>query len=114
MGDRKEQGPDDDLDKVREINVTAAGLRSNRLYVPLSFFPMDVIGGGRKEDAAEKLMTITFGDGSSVQTDIDGEKRTLRCRGAVSEFIIKTGLKEGDRVLITRLSRYHYQFTKAS
>jgi hypothetical protein len=97
---------------TRKIRVTAGGLRHGYIRLPLSFFPLDSVGGGSKEEQAESLLTISFSSGETTKTDIDGTKCILRARGPVRGFLIKVGLKEGDNVLFEKTGTYEYRLSK--
>lgn len=113
MNVRKADPQRKDTESSRLVKVTGGGLRNHLLYIPLDFFPDEVVGGSNKAEVADKLLTVTFEGGRTTKTDIDGEKRILRDRGAVGDFMANAGLQEGDLVLVTKVGPYHYQFAKA-
>ena len=98
---------------VRTVVVTGGNIRNNHIYLPLDFFPADAIGGGRRAEVASRTISVTFQPGLTCETDIDGEKRILRARGPVGDFLARAGLNEGDTVLITRHSDHAYTIAKA-
>lgn len=113
MGARKAGASTESAKNSRHVRITGGGLRNHLLYIPLDFFPDDAVGGSNKQEIADELLTISFDGARTVRTDIDGEKRILRDRGAVGEFMTNASLQEGDLVLITRLGPYHYLVAKA-
>ncbi|MER9560646.1 hypothetical protein [Mesorhizobium sp. M0571] len=56
--------------------------------------------GGTNRNELGRLFIVRFEPGSSVETDVAGDKMTLRCRGAVREFLKRIGAKLGDNVRI--------------
>lgn len=99
---------------VRDVTITGGNLRNNHIYLPLDFFPADVIGGSNKAETAPRTIMVTFRPGATVQTDIDRTKRILRARAQVGDFLARSGVREGDAVRITRISPYAYEFLKVT
>jgi hypothetical protein len=62
-------------------------------------FPCSVVGGSNSDDKAENELTVEFVPGSTVKTDIAGDKMILRNRSAVRDFFQRAGVEEGDRIL---------------
>lgn len=98
---------------VREVVVTGGNLRNSHLYLPLAFFPDDVIGGPNRASAASRGLTAVFRPGATIRTDIDRTKRILRDRAAIRDFFVRSGIEEGDTVRITRVASHTYHFEKA-
>ena len=99
---------------TRQIGVTGGNLRNKHLYLPLDFFPNDVIGGSSKARCAARTVMVTFEPGSTVETDLDGTKRMLCARGEVGDFLTLAGVDEGDTVLVIRTAPYTYTIRKAA
>jgi hypothetical protein len=97
----------------RIVSLTGGNIRHGHIYVPLDFFPTDAIGGANKHEAAPRSLCVSFVPGQTTETDIDGTKRILRVRGAVRDFLVRSGLNEGDVILIERTASYAYRFSKA-
>jgi len=96
----------------RLISVTGGNVRNNHIYLPLDFFPADVIGGSNKTEMASRTVTVMFSPGTTVETDIDGAKRIFRARGAVADFFRRAGVKEGDNVRLINHGPYRYEISK--
>jgi hypothetical protein len=96
----------------RVVALSGGNVRNNHIYLPLDFFPADAIGGGNKAAVADRLLRVEFKPGRVVHADIDGTKRILRDRTATGDFIARSGLKEGDRVVIRRIGAYEYTFER--
>lgn len=103
--------------------LTPGNLRNGHIYVSeiQSLLPGDVFGGSRKDQPADKLLTVAFDPGQTVQTDIPTDARTgrprgfLRERAAVRDFFERTGAEAGDHVRICRTAPYtfHISLVKA-
>lgn len=98
---------------TREISVTGGNIRNGHLYLPLDFFPDDVIGGSNKASVAPREITAVFQPGMTVQTDIDRTKRILRDRSAIPDFFVRASVSEGDTVRVTRTASHTFNFEKA-
>lgn len=87
--------------------------KNNHIYLRklLDFFPSDAVGGGNRLEAGRRSLRISFLPGSTVETDIDGDKKFLRARAAVGEFFRLTGARGGDVVRIERTAPYAYTFS---
>jgi hypothetical protein len=94
------------------IELTEGNIKNAHIYLRdvLSFFPEDCIGGSNRFVEAANKIHVMFMPGSTVETDIDGEKRFLRARKQVREFFNTTGAKAGDRVVISKLSPRTFSF----
>lgn len=99
---------------TRSVVITGGNIRNNHIYLPLEFFPTDAIGGKNKDEAAPRQLSITFQPGQVVHTDIDGTKRILRVRAPVGDFMARSGIVEGDKVVIRRNIPYAYSISKES
>lgn len=75
----------------------------------LKFFPEDSIGG-RNEDQQGKLLSVYFeGLDEIVETDISSSTNYFRKRSEVRRFFNHHNLKEGDEIIIEKLSDYSYK-----
>jgi len=79
-------------------------IRNGNLSVrtALHLLPDGVVGGSNRDSAAVRGVTVVFDPGETVETDIDGDKMLLRCRGAVSDFYARSGVKAGNLVRMHR------------
>ncbi|MGG5812481.1 hypothetical protein [Falsiroseomonas sp. CW058] len=103
IASRAEPRPADGPDEVTVV-LTDGAIRNGNLSVrtALHLLPESVVGGSNRNSAAARRVTVIFDPGETVETDIDGDKMLLRCRGAVSDFYAKSGAKSGDLVRLQR------------
>ena len=94
------------------VGLTEGNIRNNHIYLRnlLSHFPSSSIGGSNAATASPDLLTVTFIPGSTVRTDIDGDKLFLRARKQVGEFFALSGAQPGDRVVIERQADKSFNF----
>jgi hypothetical protein len=92
------------------LTLTQANLDHGHLYLRscIGVFPRDAVGGTNKSQAAPRTVRVHFG-ASSVDTDIDGDKRLFRSRAWVVKFLRANGAAAGDRVLLEQLDPYSYR-----
>ncbi|MET3842047.1 ASCH domain-containing protein [Bradyrhizobium sp. OAE829] len=105
-------GRGDLSDEIRKVTVTGGNIRNNHIYLPLDFFPQEVIGGNNKFESAARTISVTFRPGQAIETDIDRTKRILRARSAVGEFFAAADVVEGDVVCILKTSHFCYEISK--
>lgn len=100
---RAEARPADGPDEVTVV-LTDGAIRNGNLSVrtALHLLPEGVVGGSNRDSAAARRVTVVFDPGETVETDIDGDKMLLRCRGAVSDFYARSGAKAENLVRIHR------------
>jgi hypothetical protein len=94
------------------VEISDGNIRNGHIYLRhvLNFFPADAIGGSNAGSASLKTIDVTFEPGSTIKSDIAGDKRFLRERGAVREFFEKSRAKSGDRVLISKIGPRKFRF----
>jgi hypothetical protein len=109
----------------REVSLTAGNLRNGHIYLKaiLDFFPSQAVGGSDSTQLADRLLTVTFIPGVTVQSDITGRDRLkrpgrskhcfLRNRGAVRDFFERSGAQAGDVAEIIKTGPYAYTFSLA-
>jgi hypothetical protein len=97
--------------KLTEGNIKNHSIRIRKVA---GFFPSNTIGGSSKEMMAARTITIDWGDGESVETDIAGDKMIFRKRKWVGDFIQRYQLQPGDEVIITRIAEYKYRIRPAT
>jgi hypothetical protein len=107
-------------DTLREarivIPLTQGNLNHGHIYLRkhLDFFPADTIGPANEQDGNGTLVTLHFdGFPGAIQTDIAGDHKSFRRRGAWTKFFAHHHLAEGDSVAIERLSPYEYRIAPA-
>jgi hypothetical protein len=113
-----EGGPEGPVPERIEIRLTQGNLNNDHISVRkhLTFFPKDAIGPPNKRQGRGALLTLHFeGLPEPVETDIadNKDKKIFRCRGEVRKFFRQHHLREGDSVVIERLSRYEYRIVPA-
>jgi hypothetical protein len=100
------------------VRLTGANIKSKHIYITAArnFLPKDVYGGSNKDDPAERLLTVKFEPGQTVQTDIPEGRNFLRDRGAVADFLARTGARVGDEVRIALTAPYtlHVSLVRAA
>ena len=86
------------------VELTAGAIKNGNICVrpALDWLPKSVFGGSNKTTAAASSLTIVFTPGETVETDIASDKMLLRCRGAVLDFIKRSGAVPGNRVRVLR------------
>ncbi len=79
-----------------------------------TFFPKNSIGGSNKKSLAPKLFMLHFeGFPEPVETDIDGGRKRLRCRGgAMRKFLDRYDFRENDNIVIVKRSEYEYDVVR--
>lgn len=100
---RAPAGPPDSVDEV-EVTLTQGAIRNGNLSVrnALHLLPDGVVGGSSRYGVAARPLTVVFHPGETVTTDVAGDKMLLRCRGAVADFYVRSGVKAGDLVRLRR------------
>lgn len=85
--------------------ITDGNLNNNHFYLRdvWKAFPEDCIGGANVAAAAACSLTVHWGSGNHVVTDLDGKKKLFRKRGWVREFFEENEARAGDRVAIHRV-----------
>lgn len=85
--------------------ITDGNLNNNHFYLRdvWAAFPEDCIGGANMATAASRSLTIHWGSGNHVITDLDGKKKLFRKRGWVRGFFEENDARAGDRVAIHRV-----------
>lgn len=88
--------------------ITAGSLRNKyiRLSDCMNDLPNDVIGGGNKDQAASKELTVYWGGAFPSRTDIAGDKKIFRDRTIMRNFIDVAGVREGDVIVISLSDPY--------
>lgn len=83
------------------IALTGGAIRNGNISLNSirHLIPSGGIGGTSKNDLGRPF-TVRFEPGDSHETDIVGDKMTLRCRGAVRNFFRQVGARAGDLIRI--------------
>ncbi len=98
----------------RTIGVSAGNIKNNHIYLKsiLDFFPPDTIGGKNKSELASCTVTVDYGAGVTVETDIAGDKKIFRKRTWVKDFFARNQFQPGDRIVINKIAPYCYSVCK--
>lgn len=93
-----------------DIPLTQGNINNHHFYLrhALDMLPRDCIGGSNRASPGRPVVVI-FEPGPVVETDVDGDKRALRNRGAVRTFFEQSGCLAGDSVRFTRLGERQYR-----
>ena len=96
--------------RYREVRITDGALKNSYFYVKgiVDFFPDDVFGGANRDKSAERKLTIFWGAGRPVKSDIAGDKNVLRERSWVRDFYEAHKIQRGDKVIVEKISEYRY------
>ncbi|OJW75728.1 MAG: hypothetical protein BGO57_14725 [Sphingomonadales bacterium 63-6] len=96
---------------IGEVEITDGNLTNSHIYLRSFFdrFPADAIGGSNKATRAKRDLTIDWGGGEPVQTDLDGQKKFFRARGWIGAFYQLHRARTGDRVVVEEVAPYRYR-----
>ncbi|MCA0405123.1 MAG: hypothetical protein LCH39_03100 [Proteobacteria bacterium] len=96
---------------IGEVVLTEGNIVNNHIYLRSFFdrFPADAVGGSNKAALARRELTVDWGGGEPVQTDLDGSKKFFRARGWIGTFFKQNRAKAGDRVIIDETGPYRYR-----
>lgn len=96
-----------------DISLTQGNLNHNHFYLreALSLLPEDCIGGKNKAQLRHPIQ-VTFQNGQTVETDVDGAKMILRRRSPVGDFFVRTGCVAGDTLRFTRLGEREFHVAR--
>lgn len=96
---------------IGEVVLTEGNIANNHIYLRSFFdrFPADAVGGSNKAALASRELTVDWGSGDPVQTDLDGSKKFFRARGWIGAFFKQNRAKAGDRVIIDETGPYRYR-----
>jgi len=94
-----------------EVEITEGNITNNHIYLRAFFdrFPADAIGGSNKATRAKRDLTIDWGGGEPVETDLDGQKKFFRARGWIGAFFQMNSAKAGDHVVVEEVAPYRYR-----
>jgi hypothetical protein len=94
------------------VDLTHGNLKHHHIYLAsaMHLFPPEAVGGANKTDVGESL-SVTFVPGSQVETDIAGDKKIFRARGAVREFLERSGACAGDQVRIRKIGPREFRIS---
>ena len=100
--------PADNRTIILRKAITAGSLRNKyiRLGDCIASLPVDVVGGGNKNDAAPKDLTVHWGGPKPSRTDIAGDKKIFRDRTIMRNFIETAGAREGDVIVVSLSDPY--------
>lgn len=96
---------------IGEVEITEGNITHNHIYLRAFFdrFPADAVGGSNKAARANQDLTIEWGGGEPVQTDLDGQKKFFRARGWIGVFYKLNRAEAGDYVVVEETAPYRYR-----
>lgn len=94
-----------------EVELTDGNIKNSHIYLRsfIHKFPGDAIGGSNAAQAATRKVQVDWGGASSIETDLDGDKKFFRARGWIRMFFERHGAKAGDRVQVIETGPYRYR-----
>ena len=108
---------------VAHLPLSEANIANRHFYLRsiLEFFPPEAVGGSDKTQTADRLLTVRYQPGLTVDTDIAGPNRDslqkrsshlfFRDRASVRDFFVRSGARGGDTLIIRRELRNTYTVT---
>lgn len=96
---------------IGTTEITQGNIDNNHIYLRSFFekFPADAIGGSNRASAATREISVDWGGGNVVMTDLDGTKRFFRKRAWIREFFERHGVRAGDMVTVEEVAPYNYR-----
>ena len=93
------------------ITLTEGNIKNNHFYLRaiMDLFPEESVGGGSSKDLGSQLLTLDYGFGEPVLTDIAGDKKIFRKRGWIGEFFKQHQLSAGDSVVVEQVAPFKYR-----
>jgi hypothetical protein len=93
-----------------EIKLTGGNIRNNHVYLTkvMDMFPNQYVGGSKKSECANALLTLDVGNGKVFKTDIAGDKKIFRTREALKAFFENYDVNEGDFVVLNTTKTGYY------
>lgn len=94
-----------------EVEITQANIDHSHIYLRGLFdqFPADAIGGSNKASIAPRQVSVDYGGGTPIMTDLDGSKKFFRNRSLAREFFVLHSVRAGDFAVLERLAPYQYR-----
>jgi hypothetical protein len=85
------------------IKLTGGNVRNNHVYLTkvMNMFPDKFVGGSNKNLKAKEMLKLDVGNGKVFETDIAGDKKIFRSRGALKAFFENYAVVEGDELTLT-------------
>lgn len=96
---------------IGQVEITQGNINHHHIYLRSFFdrFPDDAIGGSNRQQKAARDVTVDWGGGDPVQTDLDGAKQFFRARGWIRTFFELNGAQAGDVVEVYEAGPYAYR-----
>lgn len=93
-----------------EIKLTGGNIRNNHVYLTrvMDMFPNEYVGGSKKSECANALLTLDVGNGKTFKTDVAGDKKIFRTREALKAFYQNYDVNEGDFVVLNTTKPGYY------
>ena len=96
---------------IGTTEITQGNIDYSHIYLRSFFekFPADAVGGSNRALAARREITVDWGSGAVVKTDLDGKKQFFRKRGWIREFFQRHSVQAGDAVSVEETGPYRYR-----
>lgn len=96
---------------IGEVELTDGNIKNSHIYLRsfIHKFPGDAIGGNNATQAASRKVRVDWGGTTSIETDLDGDKKFFRARAWIRMFFERHGAKAGDRVQVIETAPYCYR-----
>lgn len=96
---------------IGEVELTDGNINNSHIYLRsfIHKFPGDAIGGSNASQTASRKVRVDWGGATSIETDLDGEKKFFRSRGWIRMFFERHRAKAGDRVQVIETAPYRYR-----
>lgn len=96
---------------IGKIEITQGNIDNDHIYLRTIFdkFPADAIGGSNRASSAQREISVDWGGGTVIMTDLDGSKRFFRKRGWIREFFAQHRARAGDIVMVEEIGPYSYR-----
>lgn len=96
---------------IGQVELSQGNIDNNHIYLRSFFhrFPDDAIGGSNRHAKAAREVSVEWGSGAPISTDLDGSKRFFRARGWIRNFFELNDAQAGDTVLVDQTGPYAYR-----
>lgn len=96
---------------IGEVEITQANVDHSHIYLRsiVDRFPADAIGGPNKASIAPRQVSVDYGAGAPILTDIDGSKKFFRSRSLAREFFSLHRAQAGDFAVLEQVAPYQYR-----
>lgn len=94
-----------------EVEITQGNIENSHIYLRgfLDQFPADTIGGSNQASMAPRQVSVDYGGGVPIMTDLDGSKKFFRNRSLARDFFVLHSARAGDIAVLEQLAPYRYR-----